>query len=272
MRSSVLAALVPCALLASPARPCSISEPFLSGPVAPAQGAQAVPTNAKLHVSLSGGFVDFGARLLSAGSEPALLPMTRDDQLAVVDLGALAPGTAYTIEIVAEPRFEGDVPSTIEPIDFVTADADDDAPPSIAGAPPVKVEHQPGSGPFQMTSCGAFPSNNMIVVGPIEADDDTGVAALRLYRLDDNGGRALVATTMNDSDHLVGFEPTAGTYRYAVVALDLAGNESEPAIVEAWVSNVGCSAAAVRATGTPASLALLGLLAVVTRRRPARRR
>ncbi len=272
-------ALLPCALFALPARPCSISEPFLAGPAFPTDGAVAVPTNGKVHISLDNGFVDFRANLLAEGAEPVSLATTRDEHIATVDLGELAPQTAYTIEIVADARFEGDVASAIEPIGIVTADGADDEPPTVRGVPEVTVEHVPGTGPFEATSCGPSRTTNRITVGPLLADDDTDVAAFRLFRLDENGGRALIgAAVIGMDDHIGVREDEPGTYRYAVTAIDLAGNESEQVEFDVPVSGMGCSATALSSTTAPASLALLLFGAALTMRRcasrpsPARRR
>jgi uncharacterized protein (TIGR03382 family) len=267
---TALAILVaaPCALLAAPARPCSLAPPTLSGPIAPADDATDVPLNAVVHLWLQSGVVDFAATLSREDAEDASLPVTRDDDLAVVDLGDLAAGVDYTVTFDLAGT-SVDFGEGRDPLRFRTGDARDDDAPTITSAPTATVRHRPGDAPFgPVSSCGPSSATNSIVVGPLDADDDVAVAGWRMFRLDERGGRAQVAAeVVPRTDGLVAFEPEAGTYRYGVVAFDLAGNESDMVEVEAWASGVGCSATSTSSTGAPASLALVAVAAAALRRR-----
>ena len=252
-------------LPAGPARPCSALMPHL-GAVAPADDATGVPTNALLHVAMNEGRVTFAATRAGGDSVDAPLPVAPDDDVAVVDLGDLAPATPYTITF--DP---GDDGVGRAPLSFTTGDGPDEATPTITSETTATVRHQQGSLPFLGSMCGPVPTTNVVTIGPLAADDDVLVAGWRLLRLDERGGRAQVAVALGPHvDEIVTREPDPGTYRYGVVAFDLAGNESEMVEVDAWVSGVGCSATRARSTSAPASAGLVAVLVVAARRRVSR--
>lgn len=242
---------------ASPARPCSIAI-GLTGDVAPDSGAVDVPTNAVLLLGSAGGQPPLIARLEQGDAEPVSLDVSFDADIVVVGLPQLEPETSYSV--VIEPSFEGEV--VPDPVSFTTGGGDDTSPPSIAGQPTVTVEHHSPGLFGVVTDCGSGASTNGIIIEVQQADDDVGVAAFRLFRLLDNGARQLRGVFLAGAGvtSLIDSEEEPGQYRYAVVAVDFAGNESEPSEVIVDVSGFGCSA--TPRTSSPGVAALFGLFAL----------
>lgn len=259
----VISSLVVVALAGAPAKPCSPAMPGLGGGSAPAREAADVPTNAILQVPATFPPFTFTATIRKDvdGAEPLNLDTSFDGSLAIVGLGLLEADTDYVIELDddATNGFDDDFP---EPIRFHTGAGDDVTRPSLDGEPEVTVDHQ-NAELFATTSCGPIQETNFVRVRPPSADDDVGVASFRLFRVLDNGARELRAAVLASElqagfDEIVDRQDDAGTYTYELVAVDLAGNESDPVRFDVGVSGFGCSASP--ATSSPASFALLGLV------------
>lgn len=268
MRNPVLVpvALSTAALLAAaPARPCSLAF-GLSGVSAPAADAVGVPTNAELVLDSSGGEFPVTATIQQGDGAPVNLDVSFDGNLVIVGLGELLPSTTYTVAATAEANF-----SELEPITFTTGTADDTSAPSFDGEATATVEHESPDLFGAESSCGPGSANNLITIAVPPVNDDVGVAAFRLFRLLDNGTRQLRRGVLAEfaGDRIFDFEPEPGQYRYAVVAVDFAGNESEPAEVLVDVSGFGCSATS--RTSSPGLAALFGLLGLALGARRAHR-
>jgi uncharacterized protein (TIGR03382 family) len=266
MRISLLASFAAAALLATPARPCEPAGPSLDGPVAPEDGARGVPTNGKLHFSMFFGAADVRA---SVRADTAGEAINLDTDVAagvtIVNLPALLPETSYVITLGLPESVSFIEGGVTRDINVVTGAGADTSAPTFDGEATVSVAHESGPGFFTPTfDCGGGGATNIVTVTAPAVADDVGIAGLKLIRVDDAGLRQLrkfeigaALTSITDR------EASTGDYRYELVAVDLAGNESAPLDLDVSVS--GCSAGGA---GAPLVLALVVLLG---RRRQARR-
>jgi uncharacterized protein (TIGR03382 family) len=252
------------AFAAPPARPCSIAPPTIQGNVAPTDGDVGVPTNALLHLSMLQGGLVFAATRASGDGEPVALDVSQEGGVAIIDLGALEPDTAYAVQLSTAPLFEGDTEAVREPIRFTTGSGDDVTPPRAVSGLAVETEHEPGTRLFEpVSSCGPSSASNTIRVLLPAAQIDDDVVGFRLFRRLENGTRVLRRAVLRADlfgEQIVDTERDAGSYEYELVAFDAAGNESEPHAFTVDISPFGCSATA--RTSSPGMAVLFGALAL----------
>jgi hypothetical protein len=263
-RSLPLLALLPL-LCAAPALPCSIEFPVpsLDGLAVPADGAT-LPTNGVLHLGVLTTGTPIRASLRADSEDDAQArTLDVDDVAGVVrvNLEGLAAETSYTLTLTIDAADAFTEEDLVRELNFTTLAAADAAAPTIDGDVVVDVEHySPGFLPG--FDCGGGTGNTITFSLP-DANDDVGVAGVKLFRVRDDGTRELRSFSL-DVDTFVDDQKDAGDYEYEVVAVDMAGNESAPLAVPVNVS--GCSAAGA---GTPM---LAFALALLVKRRSARRR
>lgn len=188
------------------------------------------------------------------------------DATRVSPASRLSTQTGYELLLT---RHEGPAPA--QPFDddsrvegaytVTTSDADDREPPAAAQLVDVRTEGQWGS----ETSCGVAPDGTLVVI-TIAPDEDT--YALRLERLEGEDVRTFIhphdgAPARASGAPISDFaDDESGVHDYRVIAIDSAGNESEPLIVTA---DLGLPGACSSTDATP--FAMTAALIVAWRRR-----
>lgn len=255
-----VASLITC-LCATPARPCSPVEPNLDGPTSLADGASSVPTNGELHLSVFAGAEAVTATLRADTADVANgLDLDVEARVVVVHLAPLAAQTSYVVTLALPESVSFVSGGVTREINIVTGDGADTSAPTFRGAAEVEVAHESGDAIFGgVSSCGPRPATNSVTFTVPAIDDDVGVAGLKLFQVDDDGLRQLRRFEVGAVTTITDQEPEPGDYRYQLVAVDVAGNESAPLEIDVGVS--GCSAAGAR------SPMLCALLLVLARRR-----
>lgn len=259
---------------ATPASPCSIAPPSLDGAAAPADGADAVPRNARLVIEQSLPAMSVPVLLhrdLDEGADPRSVPLRRVGDLVVVDLPELEADTDYTLTFdAAEDNELGETGR--EPVSFRTGDLFDDEAPTLTEDPEaaVHVAYQaPMPGPVDSCGGSGIPESWTLTIPLPEAEDDVAVAGFRLLEIDERGGQIETRVVLGQPDGLTHWVREGGEKTYVVEAFDLAGNvvQSEPFVVSLYPGG-GCSAATVTDDAAPvAALFLLPLLGALRRRR-----
>jgi hypothetical protein len=276
LSSSVVVALLSIPSLYAPrATACSpdIAVVLLSGPTEPSTGDTDVPTNARVFFSASSGdFSGVTATVQRGDDQPVSANVEAvPGGLVVADI-ALEPRTTYTARIEIPDPFAGSTdendvadPALQAEVVFTTGDVDDDTPPAWDGEAEIVTEHEPGNGLFgQFTalSCGPEPASDLHTITPPDVDGDIAVVELRLAGPDGSVVVAAGAAGEPLSHRVVG----ATSVRYELVAIDVAGNESEPLVVEA-AGTGGCSATNASDAGAAAIVTVA--LTLLRRRRRA---
>lgn len=261
-------------LLAASARPCSPPLSSLDGTATPDDGAL-VPTNGVVHARLT----TFGLAVrasVRADHEVAARTLDIDDVAGVtrINVEGLAPSTSYTLTLTMPDASPEDGVRASRAIHFTTTRAPDITPPTFTGTADVVVTHQPAlDNGFDSCGFGGSDATNTVDILPPPVRDDVGIAGLKLVRVNGDGTRALRMFRLHSSNEndellqgaLVDSEPTPGDYRYELVAVDLAGNESAPLPVDVTVPDTvfGCSAAGP----STSSLALVFVVLLARARR-----
>lgn len=253
-------------LVATPARPCSPVQPNLDGPASLEDDASSVPTNGVLHLSVFAGAEAVTASV-RADTDEAAINLDKDvaGRVVVVDLAPLTPLAALTSYVVTLrlPESASFVTGGVtREINVVTGDGEDTTAPTFAGEATAEVEHEPGDSVFGgVSSCGPRAATNRVTITAPVIDEDVGIAGLKLFQVDDNGLRQLRSFEIGAVTSITDNEPQPGDHRYELVAVDIAGNESDPLEVDVSVS--GCSAAGA---SSPLVVALFLVLARKRRR------
>lgn len=270
---SFAVAVVVALLGALPARPCSPPLPSVSGTAVPEDG-DVLPVNGVIHARMGTLGITPTVRVRA---DTELLGRTIDvDNVGGVfrlNLTELAPATSYSVHVAIPTTGDAiDAELTERTIHFTTTTRADTTAPRFAGNASVDVVHEPAPpGGELVDSCGGVTSaTNRITIVPPEMRDDVGVAGVKVFRRNDDGTRELrtfrLRNSADDDGVLTELEPVAGAYVYELVAVDLAGNESEPLVVDVDVdgSTAGCNAGGV--TGAP----VVTVIALALRRRARR--
>jgi uncharacterized protein (TIGR03382 family) len=261
-----------------PAAACSILTPTVQRMRFSVQDGDVVPRNLVLFSNFSGEADGSSWWLTSFGRAPEPLTMAFSAAERMVTLTPpepLLPSTLYTLrwsETGAPPAgdanddLDGDGQPEIATVSFTTSPSDD----TTAPAAPT-VAHETTSVFPEDTSCGFFGGGTRAHFSVTANDDD----AVSMYLLRDVEGTVIdvsvVAYASLDDSGGFGLGEIAdegGTKAYQIVAIDHAGNESEPTVIDVGLGCPGsCSSADV--TGVSA---LTGLLLLLRRRRhgPAR--
>jgi len=276
LSSSFAVALLTTAVLDAPRAQACIAEFVgvdLLGETAPATGQTDVPTNARIFFASTPGDLPAAATATVQRGDDEPTPATIETVSGGLILTgvALEPLTTYTARVVladsAEDLATGDVfedEAATSEIVFTTGDAADTTPPTWDGDAIVDNEHVPGSGPLEWLfpdDCGPRSAYDIHTITPPAVPAD--VALIELWFVDVDGDRDVVAaaapgTPLEDRVY------DAATRRYELVAIDIAGNESEPIEVQA-AGGGGCSATDENDAGAAAVVTVA--LALLRRRR-----
>lgn len=137
---------------------------------------------------------------------------------------------------------------------FRTSNERDDVPPD---APVASLDRTEGF--FREPECGG-PWSGTVVVILADAVEDVGAMSLRrtLFAGTTTTQRVEQAT-QGEEVGLIDSAEEGGTARYEIVAFDLAGNASEPTLVEA---SLGCPGSCAQTSGVPLGVTLAALLLV----------
>ncbi|MBM4279730.1 MAG: hypothetical protein FJ137_02855 [Deltaproteobacteria bacterium] len=243
----------------------------LSGETLPSAEAVDVPTNARIFFATTDGFDDGTptATLQRGDDEPVSASVERVPGGLVLGNVTLAPSTTYTAVIDLFGPAPGDDlsvdPGVHGELVFTTGDGLDTTPPGWTGDAELAIEHIPGSGPFEYlfpSTCGTRSAFDVHTITPPALDDDVAVIELRTVADDSS---TVVVEAARPGAALVVTHDDAVPVRYQLVAVDVAGNDSEPLVVEAPAVG-GCSAMDGRDSGLTAA-ALAGLALLRRRRR-----
>jgi hypothetical protein len=237
----------------------------LNGRSLPDQEAEGVPTNARPFFGTLGDFPISATATLQRG----------DDEPAPVDVeGApggyrltglvLEPGTTYTAVLTLTPGADdfvsGDESSLRGELVFTTGDADDTTPPRWNGEASLQTEHSEGSDFFERlfpSTCGPEASTDTHFVTPPDLDEDIALVELQLVQPD---GSSAAVTHAPPGEPLVHTTVAGQAVRYRLVAVDVAGNASEPLDVDvAGVQGFGCQAVSPTEPGLAGVALALGL-------------
>lgn len=254
--------IVTVAMLASSAAlPCTFAGPPTLQDMPLNVGRDAVvPTN----FVVFGGFVgvpDGSTWWLWRGSDeaPTLMLMTIDAERQRTTLTpdvAIEPDTAYRLEW--SPNNEPPPLDAGAGLPFTTSTAPDDTPPE---SPVVSVQtlHEYSAYNPANADCGGGSTGTGVYV---DVDDDDAPDDVGFYELRNAAGDVVAVqfrVTAGSGDVNLGvIEQKGGPEEYALIAIDRAGNESEPTLIPA---DLGCEGSCSAVDGVfPGSAALLLLL------------
>jgi MYXO-CTERM domain-containing protein len=246
---------------------------LVDGETQPATGAVDVPTNARIFfASTEGNPVSTPTATLQRGDdEPTSATVEQVPGGFLLTGVALEPLTTYTARLALFEQVEdpdtGEVieePETTGEIVFTTGDATDTTTPSWDGDALVDTVHVPGSGPLEwlfMTNCGPARAHDIHTITPPDVSADVAVIELRLSGPEGEAFVVAAGAPGTPLEHQI-FDSTIASYE--LVAIDIAGNESEPLEVLA-AGNSGCSATDANDAGFAAVVTVA--LALLRRRR-----
>jgi uncharacterized protein (TIGR03382 family) len=279
LSSSFAVALLSAAVLAAPraeaCSPAAFQPRLLEGETQPAAGAVDVPTNARIFFASSGGdLVNAPVATVQRGDdEPTAATIEIVPGGFVLTGVVLEPLTTYTahldlVEVIEDP-VTGETsaePGTSGEIVFTTGEAADTTPPTWDGDAVVDTAHVAGSSPFEWffpSTCGLQSAFDIHTITPPAVAEDVAVIELRLVEVD---GEAIVVDAAAPGTPLEDRIFDEVSVRYELVAIDVAGNESDPLFVQAAASG-GCSATDENDAGAAAVVTVA--LALLRRRRRA---
>jgi hypothetical protein len=264
-------------LSARAAHPCSLAVPTLDGPIAPRDGATAVPTNARVVVafdSFAGAPTVTTVDLHDANGDVTQPAFGTEGELFIVRPTTLSGNMSYTL-VLGSDDF-GTITSVQR--SFTTTTSDDTTAPVFAGEleePTYTFEPKAAFGQG-FDSCGFNSVDRYFVDVPFpEASDDMGLAGFHVFTVDEIGGRTLRASVLEaDAQSRVIEFTEPGTYTFVVEAFDLAGNTtmSNEVTTILLAPIVSCSAAHVTTTEGPSGAIALLVMAIANVRRRGRRR
>lgn len=240
----------------------------LTGRTLPENGSTDVPINARIFIETTRGspISRHLIKVQRGDDEPVTPSLTETRAGYLVEPGALRanagdllePFTTYTVEVYppgADP--EAGVPELA--VVFTTGDALDEAPPTLTGDVGVETEYEAGAAWFLICPT---PDTNLFTVTPPAVDAD--VVEIQLVEVRSEGQRSVV-DARPAGEPLVHRNATMGEVRYELLAIDIAGNASQPLVVDTYGPN-GCGCSADGSTGASTMGAALVALALRRRR------
>lgn len=199
--------------------------PTLDGDAAPANFGT-LPRNGILHASVrnQGALVTASLRTDVVDSTERPIDVDEVGLVLRVLLDELLANTSYVATLRIDPAEAPNGALTIRELSFTTTDVVDNTPPAFQGEPAFEAARS-----VDGVECSG--RGTLVNILAPEIVDDTGVAGVKVFAVDEIDGDTLVGFHVGSGNvvhrHEVGFNQTFG-----MVAVDFAGNESEQLAVD----------------------------------------